>query len=768
MILSVPALALLVLVGSSQVPQTQAQESRAQRIEARSPGLGRAGPAPRSQTTPGQTAAEQPVSGQAAAGQAGPGQAAGDRAAAVRRVAATVRLAAQEYRAGVQDGRVTAQAEVDEARLFLSEARRTAALLPLEARGPIGDWIDRLVRLVDATAPPDTVEAGARALAAGLAERFGLSLDEIPAQPPSLARGAQVYREQCAGCHGALGRGDGPLARGLDPRPADLSDRAALRDASPLDFYRRVTIGVAGTAMPAFEARLSADDRWAAAVYATLLRLPAPAGDSVPPALRAFPTTARMTDAQVLAALGQRDSSPAALARLAAVRGVQLEPDATATGRIFARVRAQLDSALALARAGQRGPAGAKAFDAYMTFEQVERSVRAKNPALAAALEAAFAELRGRAAAGAAPSELERIRRGLAADLENAERVTGETLSPGNLFVQSFVILVREGLEAILVIGALVAFLAKTGAAHRKRDIHAGAAAAVGASVLTALALETVFRLTPAKREALEGITMVAAAAVLFYVSYWLLSKIDVARWNRFVKGKVQHALGSGSALALASAAFLAVYREGFETVLFYKALFVAAGTGGPTAAILAGMGLGGALMIGVYVGINRFGVRLPLRAFFAVTSGFLYYMAFVFAGRGVAELQEGGLVSTTVVSWAPRLPAVGVYPTAESLAAQGILLLLLVAALVWTFLIEPRRLRVTSVLAPDAPGPRPARPPAGPGSPGEPAAGRPPLEPLVRSLERMQADLAQLRSEVERMRGYLAEARSNGPRRDR
>ncbi len=732
MILSAPALALLVLAGPSQVPQTQAGASRAQPAEA-------------------------PAARQAA-----------ERAPLVRRIAATVLLAAQEYRAGVQGGRVTARAEVDEVRLFLAEARRTAGLLPPESRGPVGEEIDRLVRLVDVTAPPDTLEAGARELAGRLAERFGVSLDEVPAQPPSLARGAQVYREQCAGCHGALGRGDGPLARGLEPKPADLTDRASLGDASPLDFYRRITIGVAGTAMPPFEARLSADDRWAVAAYATLLRLPAPAGDSVPQALRAFPTTARMSDAEVLAALGRRDSSGAALASLAAVRSVQLQADATATARIFARVRAQLDSALALARAGRGDQAGAKAFDAYMTFEQVERSVRAQNPALAAALEAAFAELRVRAAAGAPPAELERIRRALAADLEKAERLTGETLSPASLFVQSFVILVREGLEAILVIGALVAFLTKTGAAHRKRDIHAGAAAAVGASLLTALALETVFRLTPAKREALEGVTMVAAAAVLFYVSYWLLSKIDVARWNRFVKGKVQHALSSGSALALASAAFLAVYREGFETVLFYKALFAAAGTGGSTAAILAGMGLGGALMVGVYLGINRFGVRLPLKPFFAVTSGFLYYMAFVFAGRGIAELQEGGLVSTTIVAWAPRIPAVGVYPAVESLAVQGILLLLLVAALVWTFVLEPRRLRVTSVLVPDGPGPRPARPPARAAGGGEPSGDRPSLEPLVRSLERMQADLAELRSEVERMRDYLAEARSNGLGRDR
>ncbi len=693
----------------------------------------------------------------------GPGQqpAGSQQTAAVRRLAATAHLAAQEYRVGVQNGRVVAKAEIEEARLFLAEARRSAAMLPADVSGTSSRAIDGILQLVEATADPDTVEARVRALTSSLSQRLGVSLEEIPAETPSLARGAQVYRENCASCHGTLGRGDGPMAAGLDPKPANLTDAASLRDAAPLDFYRRITIGVVGTAMPAFETRLSADDRWAAAAYATLLRLPAPNGE-VPPPLRRFDATARLSDAAILAQLGE-GRPDTSLAHLAAVRSLQQQADAAGTARIFARVRSQLDSADRLARAGRGGEASAAAFDAYMTFEQVERSVRAKNPDLATSLETRFAALRTRAAGGATPVELDGIRSGLAADLENAERVLGETLSPFNLFLQSFVILVREGLEAILVLGALMTFLVKTGAAHRKRDLHVGVGAAIGASLLTAFALETVFRLSPARREALEGLTMVAATVVLFYVSYWLLSKMEVAKWNRFVRGKVQDAVSSGSALALASAAFLAVYREGFETVLFYKALFVAGGSGSSTAAVLAGIALGFLVLVVVYLAINRFGVRLPLKPFFGVTSAFLYYMAFVFAGKGVAELQEGRLLPTTVVSWAPRVPTLGIYPTAESLAAQGILLVLLVAALVWTFGIEPRRLRVTSVMVPE-----PGSPPSGRGARHLPAGGVPlsiRLE-LLRSLERMEADLAEMRSEVERMRAHLKARESEAAQR--
>jgi high-affinity iron transporter len=424
------------------------------------------------------------------------------------------------------------------------------------------------------------------------------------------------------------------------------------------------------------------------------------------------------------------------------VRAFQPDASGGANAEIFARVRAQIDSAYALARTGDTS-ASTTAFDAYMTFEQVERSVRAKNPTLAAELESGFAALRTRAAGRATPSELDRIRRQLEAGLENAERVLADRPSPANLFLQSFVILLREGLEAILLVGALMTVLVKMGAAHRKRDINIGVSAAVGASLLTAFALETIFHLTPARREALEGATMVVATIVLFYVSYWLLSKMEVAKWNQFVKGKVQDALTSGSGLALASVAFLAVYREGFETVLFYKALFLTGGSSAATMPILGGILLGSVVLVGVYVAINRFGMRLPLKPFFGVTSAFLYYMAFVFAGKGIAELQEGGLLPTTFVPGAPRLPALGIYPTLESLLAQSILLALLLVAVVWTFLIEPRRRRARAL------------PPEALGSPPEVAISAPvppkARQELLRSPERMEADLGELRAEVER-----------------
>ena len=611
-----------------------------------------------------------------------------DRAAVVRRVAATATLAAQEYRVGVAGGRVVASAEVDEARLFLEEARRSARGLPRDSLANPVAALDSLLALVKRIGPPDSLDALVRVLTAGLSERYRVPLDELPARTPDLAHGAEVYRTRCAGCHGDLGRGDGPMAPALDPAPSNLADWAALRDQSPLDFYRRVSIGVVGTAMPAFEENLPPQDRWSVALYASTLRLPPVSGEA-PSGLQEFLATGKMSDAALLDSLGAaEDGSGGGLARLAAVRSHQDE--SSAADEVLARVRAEVDSAYAMARTGDPG-AGTMALDAYMTFEQVEREVRGKDPGLAAELEAEFAALRATATQGAG-TELDGARTRLTAGLDRAGTLLGERLSPVNLFVQSFVIMLREGLEAILIVGALMTFLAKMGAGDRRRHVNAGVLAAIVASLLTALALETVFHLSPAHQEGLEGLTMAVATGVLFYVSYWLLSKMEVVKWNHFVKSKVHDAVTSGSALALASAAFLAVYREGFETVLFYKALIISAGPTAALAPIAGGMLVGALLLVGVYIAVNRFGIRLPLKPFFAVTSAFLYYMAFVFAGAGIAELQGGGFVPMTPVSWAPRIPALGIYPTAETLAAQGALIALALAALVWTFVLEPRR----------------------------------------------------------------------------
>ncbi len=421
---------------------------------------------------------------------------------------------------------------------------------------------------------------------------------------------------------------------------------------------------------------------------------------------------------------------------------------------MFTAVRGKIKEAADLAHAGKPDSAVAAALDAYMAFEQVESSVRAKNAPLATTLETAFATLRTRAAGGATAAELEGVQRDLLGSLELAERVVSDRMSPVELFVQSLGIMLREGLEAILIIGALIAFLMKMGAGHRKRDIHIGVGAAIAMSLLTAVLLETVFVLSKAHRELLEGATMLAAVGVLFYVSYWLLSKMEVAKWTAFVKQRLQVAVTGGSAFALASAAFLAVYREGFETVLFYQALFISGGSFATSfLPVTLGILLGGAILTLVYLAINRWGVKLPLKPFFGFTSAFLYYMAFVFAGKGMAELQEGKLVSNTILlgRWPPASPDSACTPRSRRWPLQGVLLVLALIAVGWIFLVQrPTDLRPASVV-PAAQAEEPALKVELENSPMETT--------VLRSLERMEADLAALRAEVERVKDAVTDS---------
>jgi high-affinity iron transporter len=388
-----------------------------------------------------------------------------------------------------------------------------------------------------------------------------------------------------------------------------------------LEIFRRIAIGVPGTAMPEFAEDLSEEDRWAVAAYVGAMQY-----------------------------------------------------GGSATAATFAAVRRQVDSALALR-------SDKLAFNAYLTFEQVETEVRAKNPGLASELETTFAWLRTRAAQ-ADETERHAIRERLLAGLERAERVVADHPSPMSLFVASFFLLVREGFEAILIVAALMTFLAKAGAPERRRDVARGAWLAVGASVLTWALVELLFQATPGQREMIEGGTMLLAAAVLFYVSYWLLSKIEAAKWTAFVHGKMQSALSSGSGMALSAVAFLAVYREGFETILFYKALFTSAGAS--SVSVIGGIAAGSVGLVAVYVLINQLGLRVAMKPFFAVTGVMLYYMAFVFAGKGIAELQEARIIPLTVIEGAPRIPVLGIYPTVESLIVQGLLLALAIVAAGW------------------------------------------------------------------------------------
>jgi high-affinity iron transporter len=259
--------------------------------------------------------------------------------------------------------------------------------------------------------------------------------------------------------------------------------------------------------------------------------------------------------------------------------------------------------------------------------------------------------------------------------------VTSTTTLP--YFLYSSGILFREGLEALLVIIALVAAVRQTGQPTRTRDIYTGALIALACSIGLAWAVQHL--LGDNTSDTLEGVFQLFAVVTLFYVSSWMTSKSQAKQWKNFIGAQVEAARRSkGPSVALGLTAFLAVMREGAETIVFFQALTAGATETAERHAIFIGVVAGTLALALTFVGLRKVTFMIPIGPVFTATSVLLYALAVVFAGQGIASFQESGVVGATFVSHVPTLPMLGLYPTIQTLVAQGILLILAMVALVF------------------------------------------------------------------------------------
>ncbi|MDR1037851.1 MAG: FTR1 family iron permease [Deltaproteobacteria bacterium] len=249
-------------------------------------------------------------------------------------------------------------------------------------------------------------------------------------------------------------------------------------------------------------------------------------------------------------------------------------------------------------------------------------------------------------------------------------------------FLMALGILLREGFEAILVIAAIAAYLKRCGMKAQIRTVYWSSGAAVLASFAAAIALQAVFAVSGAKQEILEGFTMLLATAVLFGVSNWMFSKAEAEAWKSYIEGKVQAAVTRGSNFALGAAAFLAVFREGAETILFYQSLF--ATQGADSFMIWTGFAVGCVGLALIFIIIRHGTQIIPLKPFFIGTSILMFVMSIAFLGGGIKELQEGDVFGVTPFELVPTVDILGIYPCLETLVPQAILLAVAVLSIVW------------------------------------------------------------------------------------
>lgn len=584
-----------------------------------------------------------------------------------------------DYAEAVSAGKVINEAEYGEMNEFCARIAEGVVVLDESPAKPalLAD-AGTLSRLVANKVPPAEIAELTRRVRDELMRAY--PVDVTPRRPPDLARAGGLYQQSCASCHGATGHGDGAAAAGLKPPPIDFRDLARARQRSLYGLYDTITLGVAGTGMASFS-YLSDDDLWALAFYvgsmsadeATLAAGAAAWGDRGRLSLREAVSRAPAE----LAATRPRG--------LALAAWVRRHPEVLFEGRPdpIATALARLEESAAAYAAGDRAGAQSLAVSAYLDgFELAEAGLTGVAPGLVRAVEESMMGFRGALGAGASLAEIERRSGELRDLLLRAQGALQErSLAAGVAFTSSLVILLREGLEAILVLGAIFAFLVRSDRREALIYVHFGWIGALVAGAATWAAATWAIDISGAAREITEGVTALLAAGILFYVGFWMHNSLNARRWAHFLDEKMHRALNGRTLFGLTLISFIAVYREVFETVLFYQALWpqVEAGAQG---ALLAGALAAVVALAAVIWGIFALGVKLPLRQFFAASGAALFVLAVILAGKGIGALQEAGKIPISPIGF-PRIELLGVYPTLQSVIAQ-VAVALAALALIW------------------------------------------------------------------------------------
>lgn len=587
---------------------------------------------------------------------------------------------AVDYGAAVKDGKVASDSEYAEMQEFALSAERQLGELPANAaQKGLQQQAAQLRSLIAEKSAAATVSTKARDLAGALLAAYPVPVS--PSKAPDLKLGAKLFQAQCASCHGSLGRGDGPLAASLNPPPIALTGHDRAKERSLFSLHQIITQGVKGTSMPAF-AQLSDDERWALAFFAASL----PYSDADREAGKKLWVADTSVHASVPSLSILSQTSEAMLAKTL--------PDGQA-GQVMAYLKSnpqileqdKFDS-LALSKSrlkeslvaldkGDIPEASRLAISAYLDgFEPVEPALATKDKVLFNSIEKNMGAFRAAVTAGKG-DEARTIEQQLEAQLNQTQIVLQSSNSdPISTLISALTILLREGIEALLVVVAMIAFLKRAERKDVLPYVHAGWIAALAAGGLTWVAATYLVTFSGASREMTAGYSSLFAAVVLLSVGIWMHQKSLAGRWQQYVKDKLSSALNKRSAMMLFLLSFVTVYREVFETVLFYAALW-GDGNGGY---LLTGLLVGIVILAAIAVVLLKTTARLPISQFFAVSSALVAILAFVLVGKGITALQEAGVINVTPIAM-PRIDLLGIYPSTQSILAQVIILAIIIVS---------------------------------------------------------------------------------------
>ena len=585
-----------------------------------------------------------------------------------------------DYPPTVREGRVVDDGEYREQQEFSSVLAELVKNLPAHAeRDALEQGVQDLRTAIDQRQDGPTVAREARQLGARLAVAYEVS--QAPIITPDPARGAALYAQNCSICHGDSGAGDGPAGLGLEPAPANLRDVARLDQLSLFDLYNTLGLGIEGTEMPSFADQLDERQRWDVAAYV--------ASFSAAPQAAAGATTWNLADLarQTPAEIAASHSAEA----VAAFRAQRAQPPQVKRGpaQLLEYTASTLDKSLAAYRDGDHDQAYDLSVAAYLEgFELVESSLDNIDAQVRKNTEKALMAYRQSLQDGLPVAQAEQRLSQVKVKLDAAAKLLGsDGLSWSLSYISGLLILLREGLEAILVLAAILAFLRNTGQQSAVRSVNVGWALALVAGFATWAVAAYLIDVGGAQRELLEGCTALFASVTVLWLGVWMHDRRHAAAWQDYIKSSL---VGGGGRFGFALLAFFSVYRELFEVILFYETLWLQSGPAGHNA-VLAGGATALVLLVGLAWVILRGSAKLPLALFFSINAALLCALSVVFAGHGIKALQEAGILGTRPVAFF-EFDWLGIHADAYSLAAQALALSAIALLYGRSWLVERRR----------------------------------------------------------------------------
>jgi high-affinity iron transporter len=611
-----------------------------------------------------------------------------------KRIVALIDYIGGDYRNAVQGGKIANPDEYQEMSEF--SARSLDLFRQLKSaegdKAAIETDLNALGTHIKNKSGDDAVPELAQKIKERLIKTYNIAT--YPKTLPSYAVAKTIYSQNCAQCHGESGQGDGPGRESMNPKtpvPANFTEADFMAGLSPFKVYNTTTFGIDKTAMASFVA-LPDEQRWQLGFYVMALRFSAEnaaagenwlRGKSVPDDLVGVATLATASDDELSGRIKKHFADAPVEQVLAYLRRGLLDKK-TSDPLLIARTL--VGDAAQLYASGEKEKAYQKAIEAYLDgFEMAEPALFAKDATLGRSLEAQFTQFRNAIKQGVSIADLQKQHQAIEANLDLAtEKMTAgsDGFTGYYAFLNSALIILREGLEAALILAAIIAMMKVMGAADAIRYIHFGWILALFCGVLTWLAAQTMLTFSGQHRESMEGFISIFAAVALFYVGYWLHTRSEAKRWQAFIRDRVQNVLSSKRILGLVGISFFVVYREAFEVVLFYQALWLQ--NTESHQAIIGGFVAGVVALLAATLAIFKLGLHIPLKYFFGITGTLLYIMAFIFAGTGINQLQAAGWVPATPVEFPPAVPLLGIYPTMETLVVQGVLLCAFIATSLW------------------------------------------------------------------------------------